>query len=439
MAKFSDVNNIGGSYDGCSAMYDFKELLKQAGWSVIGSGDGGSNWSQSGIDYITSAAVLRTNRAWFRLMDPNGVKATGVLTLTGQPLNTETVTLGTKVYTFQTVLTNVDGNVLIGTDPGDSLDNLIAAITLGAGAGTKYAAATTLHPSVTAAAGAGDTMDVTAKSAGTPGNSIATTEALTNGSFGGATLSGGTNGRREFIIQRVSNNYQFRVKYSALDLFTGGAPSATQVPSATDEKVLLGGGTDASPTGTTWFGSTVDSFYYHVIAYSDAIGNVYSFHAFTVDTATGTQYHGFFCEPMAAGTYPSADADPCVILCVANTTGWTIAQLYTSGVNGWYKMNLAGETWCQMCPYLYVAGSYTLLPNNVGLNHYDGKDNGFPILWGRDSTLATQVGHKGFGGRFRMRGTDQRKYPDVVDLSTDAKVYIGDCLVPWENNTMPLL
>ncbi len=118
--------------------------------------------------------------------------ATGTLTLTGQPLNTETVTIATKVYTFQTVLTDVDGNVLIGASASASLDNLIAAITRASGAGTTYAASMTLHPTVTAVAGAGDTMTVTAKVPGLEGNALATTETLTNGSWGGATLSGAT-------------------------------------------------------------------------------------------------------------------------------------------------------------------------------------------------------------------------------------------------------
>lgn len=122
---------------------------------------------------------------------PAAVAATGTLTMTGNAVDTETVTLGSKTYTFQNTLTDVDGNVLIGATASDSLDNLIAAITLGAGSGTLYAASTTLHPTVTAAAGAGDTMDVTAKDKGTAGNALASTETLTNGSFGGATLSGG--------------------------------------------------------------------------------------------------------------------------------------------------------------------------------------------------------------------------------------------------------
>src|SRR3954452_16261229 len=68
------------------------------------------------------------------------------LTATVQPTNGQTVTIGSKVYTFQTVLTNVDGNVFIGATLTISLANLLAALNLAAGAGTKYAAATTKAP-----------------------------------------------------------------------------------------------------------------------------------------------------------------------------------------------------------------------------------------------------------------------------------------------------
>jgi hypothetical protein len=122
------------------------------------------------------------------------VAATGTLTLTANAGNTETVTIGTKTYTFQTVLTNVDGNVLIGATASDSLDNLIAAINLGAGSGTLYAAATTANGFVSAAAGVGDTMVVTAIKSGSFGNTIASTETLANGSWGAATLAGGSGG-----------------------------------------------------------------------------------------------------------------------------------------------------------------------------------------------------------------------------------------------------
>lgn len=117
--------------------------------------------------------------------------ATGTLTLLGNLADGNTVTIGTKTYTFQTVLTNIDGNVLIGAFAWDSIDNLISAINLAAGAGTTYAAATTLHPTVTAVAGAGDTLEATAKVLGVSGNSIVTTAVSGAASWGAASLTGG--------------------------------------------------------------------------------------------------------------------------------------------------------------------------------------------------------------------------------------------------------
>lgn len=119
------------------------------------------------------------------------IAATGILTLSANVSDGDTVTTGTKVYTFQTVLTDVDGNVLIGATASDSIDNLIAAIGLGAGAGVTYAALTTANGFITAVAGAGDTMDATAITSGDAGNSIATTETSATASWGAVTLTGG--------------------------------------------------------------------------------------------------------------------------------------------------------------------------------------------------------------------------------------------------------
>lgn len=117
--------------------------------------------------------------------------ATGTLTFTGQPANGETVSIGGKTYTYQTTLTNFDGNVHIGGSTAASITNLIEAINLGAGSGTDYAASMTDNLLASAAAGAGTTITVSAESGGAYGNSIATTETIANASFGAATLTGG--------------------------------------------------------------------------------------------------------------------------------------------------------------------------------------------------------------------------------------------------------
>ncbi len=129
--------------------------------------------------------VLENN--WDAFMVP----ATGLLTLTGQPSNTQTCTLDAKVYTFQTSLTNVDGNVLIGASAAATITNLINAINLGSGAGTTYATAMTLHPTVEAEEASGDTMRVYAKHHGAAANTIATTETMSNATWGDTSLNDG--------------------------------------------------------------------------------------------------------------------------------------------------------------------------------------------------------------------------------------------------------
>lgn len=123
------------------------------------------------------------------LMDATGVYASGTLTLTGLPLADEVTVIGSKTYVWKASVSTTANQVKIGASASASLDNLIAAINGEAGGGTTYGSLTVAHTQVVAAAGAGDTMTLTAVDIGAGGNSIATTETLTNGSFGAVTLT----------------------------------------------------------------------------------------------------------------------------------------------------------------------------------------------------------------------------------------------------------
>ncbi len=122
-----------------------------------------------------------------------GVAASGTLTLGAVPADTETVTIDSKVYTFKTTLTDTDGFVKRGATILECIENLVNAINLGTGAGTAYATSTTLHSTVSAVK-VDNTVVVTAKTKGTAGNSLGTTETLagTGSEWGAATLAGGT-------------------------------------------------------------------------------------------------------------------------------------------------------------------------------------------------------------------------------------------------------
>lgn len=118
-----------------------------------------------------------------------GAKATANIALASLPANGNTITIAGKVYTFQTALTNVDGNILIGASTAATLTNLTNAINASGGVpGTDYAAAMTANASVSAS---GATV-VTAKSGGTSGNAIAMSTNIA-GATVPATLAAGTN------------------------------------------------------------------------------------------------------------------------------------------------------------------------------------------------------------------------------------------------------
>ena len=159
-------------------------------------------------------------------------EATALLTVSGQPADTNTVTVNGKVYTFQTTLTNVDGNVLIGATVNDSIFNLMSAINLDAGAGTLYAALTTLHSTFYVGLTALPNMTVRHKIAGKVGNGKAMATTVGAWSWSGNS-AGGTTDVDETLI-----NIQ-----NAIELGAGAgslyAASMTEHPTVEPKAITL--------------------------------------------------------------------------------------------------------------------------------------------------------------------------------------------------------
>jgi len=117
-------------------------------------------------------------------------QARAVLTFTAQPGDTETITIGTTVYTFNTTIGGAF-SVLIGDTIAESLDNLVTAITTDSPDGVVVGLATTEHPDVSAVAFIGLSILVTADNAGADGNAIVSTSTVTGGTWSFVTLNGG--------------------------------------------------------------------------------------------------------------------------------------------------------------------------------------------------------------------------------------------------------
>lgn len=345
MAKITSVNNLPAT--GSVAMYQFKETLKLAGWTVESSSDG-TTYNSSG-DQISSGSSgangMANTNAWFRIRDPGGM--------------------------------------------------------------------------------------------------------------------------REFTFQRGTTDLLWRTKYSALDRFIGGSPSATQTPTATDGQIINGGGTDASPTFFTLF-TTNGTYRWHVIADNavsgPALGAAYGFWALASLTTSSSARTAICLEPLLPGTYPvcddrtnptTGDADPCVVFFaytgteipwqLTDTNGaWSASTDANLPAKGWYRMNMAGETFTAF-PAMRVrendAGNQQMFSNLVNANPYTGGEEITPMLLCRTNQRVTAVGMKGFTSKIKMKGGPTRSYPDTITLSSDSYVVVGTTggfVIPWEDGTTPL-
>ncbi len=119
-------------------------------------------------------------------------KATGVLTSDNTNVTDgDTVTVGSTVYRFKTTMAQAYDVKRDPSTADGSMGNLIQAINGTGTAGADYYAGTLPHPTVEAGALAAHAFTVTARSVLTLGADVATTEASSHLSWGGATMTGG--------------------------------------------------------------------------------------------------------------------------------------------------------------------------------------------------------------------------------------------------------
>lgn len=247
-------------------------------------------------------------------------------------------------------------------------------------------------------------------------------------------------GRREYTFQRATggNDHQWRIKYSANAKFTGGSPGATQTPSATDEQTLLGGGTDAAPTYASMFTAAGGGYRFHAIAQSTPEGTAYGFWSFATTTPAGVTMSAIIQEPLEAGSFASADEDPVVIFCrLATLALGTVNVEGATNWRAWVKYNLSGALF-QNCPcyVLTNSGGTVFIANTASPSPYNSQDVMLPCTFG---TLGGTMQIKGTGKYMRWNCTSGRGYPTTTNLTTDARCYVNAMMVPWPNNTAPVL
>lgn len=263
--------------------------------------------------------------------------------------------------------------------------------------------------------------------------------------------------QRSICLQRGSTNNVWRIKYSYAAGFTGGSPSATQVPSATDEVTIIGSGTDASPgfAGTL---PTDGTYRFNVCGGDTTIG--YSFYWMTFSNTN--QYAGqvvFMLDVMVVGTYSSADVDPAIIYMDTTTSNTSFAVLKIP-----YQMNGSAQgrcyygiatvpTWTSVVCLFYAdawqPGSFTVAGyseqsgnNSLGTNGWNSKDDVIPVPYGRPKDLAAygpacaSFGWKGFGSLMKYANNYRANMDTLsVDAGTKNYIYFNGSALPWDGST----
>lgn len=204
---------------------------------------------------------------WFS----TGAQAVVTLTMDTQPTDGDKIVIGSRTYTWQASLNNVDGNIWIGSNIAAAKNNLYYAIAASGGTpGTDYATAMTANTEVTVGYFNGSSQAVfTSILPGTAANSLASTETFTAGTnvFSAATLTGGVaastapagSPTRKLQVDVVANSTDLEVAVALAAGLNADSKFASSVPTTATVTVSdahTGLRTDAADGNTGWAAPT---------------------------------------------------------------------------------------------------------------------------------------------------------------------------------------
>lgn len=118
------------------------------------------------------------------------IAATGSIAFSGNPADGDTVTVGETTYKFKTDMAAAN-DIKLGSSQSDSIATLVKVINGTGASGTDYYASTTTPNASAFASASGAEATITAKTAGTAGNSVVLAATGSVMSVSGSTLEGG--------------------------------------------------------------------------------------------------------------------------------------------------------------------------------------------------------------------------------------------------------
>ncbi len=248
-------------------------------------------------------------------------------------------------------------------------------------------------------------------------------------------------GLREFCFQRGIGAQWYWIRYSALDQFTGGSPSATVAPTATDQNNMVATNT----SGQQIANGTESAMRFHMMADSSA---PYTWYMFCYSTGGSTTRGLIAMDSLQAGSYNVLDTDPVVLAYVTTGTdifnaggGVVFSQSGQTaggaGLYGWIKMNLAGEGYVNFAWARTFDGAGNVgIPGGLPVSQYSGNDEVFAPQILRYSGAPAPVGWKGVLSNFRHIGPQRANSGDTLSVVTtrDYIVLEKSIALPWDGS-----
>jgi len=252
---------------------------------------------------------------------------------------------------------------------------------------------------------------------------------------GGAAPYSGT---REWTFQRGTQAYNWFCQYSSpnttFDQSTGNATTRPTLlltqylmnfarsDNASLEQTIL-------PTGTTFtyqirVGDSAEDFHWYCICYPNGGGNV-----------SGRILN----IPMSSDSITSANDEPFIV--GAGESSLTLSSLASTSGNatdlyGWQGLNapLGYPSPVSMTAFPYHDSAVGfIIPGALGSNPENGRDDGLPIVWGRNTAVLGN-GFKGMSQKVKWTGTSR-----VTGDTLDSLNYIifDETIWEWDGTTVP--
>jgi len=236
---------------------------------------------------------------------------------------------------------------------------------------------------------------------------------------------------REYTFQRTTANTTWRIKYSASAKFTGGSPAAGQTPSATDEAVKYGSGTDASPTGTALLGT--DGAYRQKMAIG-AAGDTYAWWCGAFTSGTGASPQMVAHDPVNAASSTDTDQLVTIFTSSGNFTSSTLGGAANTSVAAWMS-NTRTVSGNHVNLYAAYIGTTTGAgwPGSSVSNPFDTTEDILPMPYLRNAASAAPQGYKGWSSIMRWCGTSKAV---GSTLQSGAWIVMGTSIaMAWDGST----